>query len=213
MSRPRLTCRLTACALLSLLIVPMIAFAEVYELRTYTTNEGKLDALNARFRDHTVALFDKHGMESVGYWVPTDDPESQNTLIYVLEHDSREAAQVSWNAFLDRYRAQDPRLPRADQAGTLRVRRRIEREIQVSELPRRTAVASAHGWTREATRGELRIFRALLFGALPAIQDVRCRVTFHEGEHAHFATSFFHRLPADDAIQIVITSLNEQIRE
>jgi len=75
-------------------------FAEVYELRIYTTNEGKLDALNSRFRDHTVRLFAKHGMESVAYWVPTDEPQSKNTLIYVLRHESREAAAESWKAFL-----------------------------------------------------------------------------------------------------------------
>lgn len=75
------------------------ASAEVYELRTYTTNEGKLDNLNARFRDHTVRLFKKHGMESVGYWVPADEPKSKNTLIYVLKHKSRDAAKASWAAF------------------------------------------------------------------------------------------------------------------
>lgn len=77
------------------------ASADVYELRTYTTNEGKLDNLNARFRDHTVALFKKHGIESVGYWVPTDEPTSQNTLIYVVKHESRAAATNSWQAFLN----------------------------------------------------------------------------------------------------------------
>ena len=82
-------------------LVPTVAQAEVFELRTYTTNEGKLDNLNARFRDHTVALFDKHGMESVGYWVPTDEPLSANTLIYVLRHESREAAAASWKAFIE----------------------------------------------------------------------------------------------------------------
>ena len=76
------------------------AQAEVYELRTYTTHEGKLDDLNTRFRDHTVALFKKHGMESVGYWVPTDGPAAENTLIYVIKHQSREAAAESWKAFL-----------------------------------------------------------------------------------------------------------------
>jgi hypothetical protein len=73
--------------------------AEVYELRTYTTNEGKLEALNARFRDHTVQLFKKHGIESVGYWVPTDEEKSKNTLIYVIKHASRDAAKDSWKAF------------------------------------------------------------------------------------------------------------------
>ncbi len=71
----------------------------VFELRTYTTNEGKLDNLNARFRDHTVRLFKKHGIESVGYWVPTDEKKSKNTLIYVIRHESREAAKASWRAF------------------------------------------------------------------------------------------------------------------
>lgn len=71
----------------------------VYELRTYTTLEGKLPALLARFKDHTVALFVKHGMENVGYWVPADTPKSQNTLYYMLKHKSREAATASWAAF------------------------------------------------------------------------------------------------------------------
>ena len=75
--------------------------ADVFELRTYTTNEGKLDDLNARFRDHTVALFRKHGMESVGYWVPTDESKSKNTLIYVIRHKSRDAAKKSWAAFIN----------------------------------------------------------------------------------------------------------------
>jgi hypothetical protein len=73
--------------------------ADVFELRTYTTNEGKLGNLNARFRDHTVALFKKHGIDSVGYWVPTDPAKSKNTLIYVIRHQSREAAKASWKAF------------------------------------------------------------------------------------------------------------------
>ncbi len=73
--------------------------AQVYELRTYTTNEGKLPNLHARFRDHTVGLFDKHGMESIGYWVPVDEPAASNTLIYVLRHESRDAAKASWRAF------------------------------------------------------------------------------------------------------------------
>ncbi|MHC4876946.1 MAG: NIPSNAP family protein [Planctomycetota bacterium] len=85
--------------LLALTVLSSGSFADVYELRTYTTNEGKLDALNARFRNHTVSLFRKHGMESVGYWVPTDGEKSKNTLIYVISHKSREAAQTSWKAF------------------------------------------------------------------------------------------------------------------
>jgi hypothetical protein len=71
----------------------------VFELRTYTAPEGKLDALNARFRDHTVGIFKKHAMTSVGYFVPQDAPNSQNTLIYILAHPSREAAKANWAAF------------------------------------------------------------------------------------------------------------------
>ena len=90
---------LFAVAAVCMFVIPSDLVAEVYELRTYTTNKGKLDNLNNRFRDHTIRLFDKHGMESVGYWVPTEEPASQNTLIYVLKHASRDAATASWNAF------------------------------------------------------------------------------------------------------------------
>lgn len=72
---------------------------KVYELRTYYTNEGKLPDLLARFRNHTTKLFKKHGMSNVGYWVPQDSPASQNTLIYIIAHDSRDAAKKSWDDF------------------------------------------------------------------------------------------------------------------
>lgn len=75
------------------------ADGKVFELRTYTTYEGKLPDLLARFRDHTIQLFEKHGMKNIGYWVPTDEPRSKNTLIYMLEHKSREAAKKSWDGF------------------------------------------------------------------------------------------------------------------
>ena len=71
----------------------------VFELRTYTTPEGKLPDLEKRFRDHTVDIFKRHGMTSVAYWTPEDEPLSKNTLIYVLAHESREAAKKSWNDF------------------------------------------------------------------------------------------------------------------
>lgn len=71
----------------------------VFEIRRYTAEPGKLDALHARFRDHTVAIFKKHGMTSVGYFAPLDEPESKDTLIYVLAFPSREAAKKSWDEF------------------------------------------------------------------------------------------------------------------
>jgi hypothetical protein len=72
----------------------------VFELRTYTCNEGKLPDLLARFRNHTMKIFETHGMTNIAYWVPQDAPESQNTLIYVLAHPSREAAKKNWAAFV-----------------------------------------------------------------------------------------------------------------
>jgi hypothetical protein len=76
------------------------ADSRVFELRTYHAAPGKLDALHARFRDHTTTLFKKHGMTVVGYWVPVDaDKGSADTLIYLLAHESRAAAKASWGAF------------------------------------------------------------------------------------------------------------------
>jgi hypothetical protein len=87
--------------LLLLLLSAGFAAAQdrVYELRTYTCNEGKLEALKARFRDHTIAIFKRHNMESIGYWVPQDPERSKNTLIYILVHPSREAATKNWAEF------------------------------------------------------------------------------------------------------------------
>jgi hypothetical protein len=68
----------------------------VFELRTYTTNEGKLPDLQKRFREHTLDIFKRHGMTNVAYFTPLDKP---NTLIYILAHDSREAAKKSWDEF------------------------------------------------------------------------------------------------------------------
>ena len=72
---------------------------KVFELRTYTAPDGKLGELNARFRNHTLKIFERLGMKNVLYMTPQDAPDSQNTLIYVLEHQSREAAKKSWDAF------------------------------------------------------------------------------------------------------------------
>jgi len=71
----------------------------VYELRTYTAPEGKLPELQKRFRDHTLRIFEKHGMKNVGYWVPQDAPAKDNTLIYIISHASRDAAKKSWADF------------------------------------------------------------------------------------------------------------------
>jgi hypothetical protein len=71
----------------------------VFELRTYTAPPGKLDALKARFRDHTIKLFTKHGITSIGYFIPQDAPLSDNTITYIIAYPSREDAKKNWAAF------------------------------------------------------------------------------------------------------------------
>jgi hypothetical protein len=91
---------LLAIAALLLPILPSVAANQdtrVFEMRTYYAPSGKLDALNARFRDHTVKLFEKHGITNLGYWMPLENPE--NKLVYVLAYPSREARDASWKAF------------------------------------------------------------------------------------------------------------------
>jgi len=73
----------------------------VYELRVYHIYEGKLDDLLRRFREHTMKLFEKHGIKNVAYWTPTDEPLKGKTLVYILAHPSREAATANWQAFRD----------------------------------------------------------------------------------------------------------------
>ena len=73
--------------------------SRIFEMRTYTAHPGKLDALNARFRDHTTRIFERHGITNVAYWTPQEAPLSESTLVYILAHDSRDAAQEGWAAF------------------------------------------------------------------------------------------------------------------
>ena len=88
---------LALCASAALVIAAEPKDTRVYELRIYHAAPGKLDDLNKRFRDHTVKLFEKHGMENIGYWTPIDN--TNNLLIYVLGHASRDAAKKSFAAF------------------------------------------------------------------------------------------------------------------
>lgn len=80
---------------------PAPAAIGVYELRVYHAAPGKLGELLSRFREHTIKIFDRHGMKSVAYWTPLDEPEKSNTLIYILQHPSREAAAANWKSFQD----------------------------------------------------------------------------------------------------------------
>jgi hypothetical protein len=87
------------CTLFPTLAQEKAVAERVYELRTYTTHPGRLPALNKRFKDHTMKLFEKHGMKNEMYWVPTDPKLAENTLIYVISHDSEDAAKKSWDGF------------------------------------------------------------------------------------------------------------------
>lgn len=72
----------------------------LFELRTYTAADGKLDDLHARFRNHTNKLFEKHGMTLVGYWTPADEPGSENTLVYILAYKDLDARKAAWKGFM-----------------------------------------------------------------------------------------------------------------
>ena len=79
---------------------PSAAGDRLFELRTYTTPAGKLPDLHARFRDHTIALFEKHGMTNLTYWqLLPDQPGADVTLTYLLAHKDAATAQASWEAF------------------------------------------------------------------------------------------------------------------
>lgn len=102
---PRMTTRafFTVLAIASATLFSTIARAEdgpVYELRIYTTNEGKLPDLLKRFREHTCALFEKHGIKNIAYWVPlAKEDGADNTLVYIISHPLRDAAKENWKAF------------------------------------------------------------------------------------------------------------------
>jgi len=80
-----------------------VAYAQgnrVFELRTYTAADGKLEALHKRFREETVTkFFPRHGMQNVWYGRPMDAPQSQNSMTYMIAFPSREAAKKSWDSF------------------------------------------------------------------------------------------------------------------
>jgi len=71
----------------------------VFEMRTYTASAGKLDAVQKRFKDYTIRIFEKHGMQSIGYWTPADPPGAGTTLVYIIAHASREQAVKNWAEF------------------------------------------------------------------------------------------------------------------
>jgi hypothetical protein len=89
----------------SVQVVPVVhaqtaASEKIWELRTYTAAPGKFDALNTRFRDHTLRLFAKHGVSNITYLTPTEGPMVGNTIIYTIPFSSRAVADKFWTAFM-----------------------------------------------------------------------------------------------------------------
>jgi len=165
----------------------------IYELRTYTTLPGKLDALLTRFRDHTCALFEKHGMVNVGYWVPVDAKDGAgDKLIYLLEHKSREAAAASWKAF-----GADPVWQAARTASE--VGGKINAKVESVFLDR-TDFSPTLG--KAVTSGTPRVFELRTYTAAPgklAALDARFRnhtMKLFEG-HGMTNLIYFHPVDAD----------------
>jgi hypothetical protein len=73
----------------------------LFEMRTYVANDGKMEDLHKRFRDHTCKLFEKHGMTLIGFWTPSEGPDAGNTLVYLLAYPDKESRGKSWKAFMD----------------------------------------------------------------------------------------------------------------
>ena len=112
--------------LLSLLLI-CSASADLYELRTYTAAEGKLADLEARFRDHTLAIFESHGMKNIGYWLTQKKEGEQQKLVYIISHKDRAAAKASWDAF-----KKDPKWKAASKAS--RVNGRLVQKVESEYL-------------------------------------------------------------------------------
>jgi hypothetical protein len=79
---------------------------KLYELRFYVANPGKLSALHDRFRNHTLKLFEKHGIENIIYWDvvkgdKSDGDKAENTMVYIIAHKDEAARDASWKAFRD----------------------------------------------------------------------------------------------------------------
>jgi len=82
-------------------VSPELPSTTVYKLRIYHAAAGKLPELLTRFREHTLKLFDRHGMKTLAFWTPADEPQKNEMLMYILVHPSREAATANWKSFQD----------------------------------------------------------------------------------------------------------------
>lgn len=141
-----------------------VSDAPVYELRIYTCEPGKLEPLLDRFRNHTMRIFEKHGMENVAYWVPTDEPKKSNTLIYILRHKSSDAAKASWQAFRDDPEWRAVAKASAEQHGKILARRPDSRYMTATDYSPKVTPP------KENAVYELRIYTAAE-GKLDALHD------------------------------------------
>jgi hypothetical protein len=164
----------------------------VYELRIYTAAPGKLDAVLARFRDHTCKLFERHGMENIGYWVPAEAKDGAGEkLIYLLAHQSREAAKASWAAF-----SQDPEwqtVRKASEADGKIVAKTESIFLEPTDYSPAIAVSAV----KPPRVFELRTYNAAE-GKLPAL-DARFRDHTRElfAHHGMTNVAYFHPTDAD----------------
>lgn len=141
--------------------------ARLFELRTYYAAPGKLDALNARFRDHTTKLFEKHGITNIGYWVPADNKD--NLLIYIIAFPSKEAREVSWKAF-----AEDPAWKAAREASE--VNGRLVDKV-VSQFLNVTDYSSR---IKPSVRKKERLFELRTYKTFPGkLEDLHTRFREH----------------------------------
>lgn len=113
--------------ILLILLLPLSAVADIYELRTYTAHEGKLKALEARFRDHTLEIFESHGIKNIGYWLTEKKEGEEQKLVYIIAHKDRDAAKVSWDGF-----RKDPAWKAASKAS--RVNGRLVQKVESQYL-------------------------------------------------------------------------------
>ncbi|HEX7450352.1 MAG TPA: NIPSNAP family protein [Pirellulales bacterium] len=135
----------------------------VFELRTYDAPSGKLDALHARFRDHTMRIFEKHGMTNVGYWTPIDN--KRNQLIYLLAYPSRDAREKSWQAFFA-----DPEWKKVQQASEVNGKLVDKVVSQLLEATDYSPAVDAAGKRGDGARAD-RVFELRTYAVTPGNLD------------------------------------------
>src|SRR5438552_13787639 len=180
-----------------------------YELRAYYAAPGKLDALNARFRNHTMQIFEKHGMVNIGYWMPAENPD--NKLIYVLAFPSREAARKSWADF-----SKDPdwqKVIKESEAGGRLVTRVDSVFLTASDYSPEI---------RPTKTAEPRLFELRTYSATPGkLDDLHARFRDHTCKlfEKHHLANFAYLTPmdrdkgADNTLIYILAQKNKEVAD